>query len=49
MADASDDDDVVVHVGVVGTMETVMSTYGYPAIRLAIALGVVWFASGASS
>lgn len=47
MADVDDDDAVPARV--LGTMESVMSNYGYPALRLVIALGVVWFASGASS
>jgi hypothetical protein len=49
MSSFADDDDVEM-AGSTGTrkMEAVIATYGYPAIRLALALGVVWFASGAS-
>jgi hypothetical protein len=43
------DDDSVMSMSVHDTMEHVITTFGYPAIRLVIALLVVWMASGVSA
>jgi len=52
LVDSTDDDDAVAGVGVLDmphTMEKMLISVGYPALRLVLALAVVWIASSASS
>ena len=47
--DSADDDAAAVGLPVVGKISLLLTAYGYPMLRLIVALFVIWSAGGVSS